>query len=275
MILDGRKLRDKILADLKTKVDAMPVKPTLAVVLAGDNPASKIYVNNKQKTAQGLGINSVVERLPADVTEEVLLGKIAALNNDPGITAILVQLPLPAQIDKDNIINAICPEKDVDGFTPQNFGLLFSGQKPYVYPCTPMGIELLLDEYNVEIAGKHVVVIGRSNIVGKPAAQMMLNRDATVTVCHSRTGNLAEITRTADILISATGARIIREGMVKKGCVVVDTGIFKDENGKTVGDVDFDAVSKDAAYITPVPGGVGPMTIASLMINTVKLFERD
>jgi methylenetetrahydrofolate dehydrogenase (NADP+)/methenyltetrahydrofolate cyclohydrolase len=273
-ILDGKKLRDKILAELKIKVDAMPKKPTLVVILAGENPASQIYVGSKEKTAQNLGINSVVLKYPADVTEKTLLEKINELNSDPDVTAILVQLPLPAHINKDNIINAICPEKDVDGFTPENLGLLFSGQKPYAYPCTPMGIELLLDEYNIEIEGKHVVVAGRSNIVGKPAAQMMLNRSATVTICHSRTKNLAQITHTADILICATGTKIIKAGMIKPGCVVVDAGIFKDESGKTTGDVDFEAVCEDTSYITPVPGGVGPMTIASLMLNTVKLFER-
>jgi len=273
IILDGKKLRDKILADLKVKVDAMPKKPTLAVILVGDNPASKLYVGSKEKTAQGLGINSIMLNYQADVSESTLLEQVDKLNNDPDVSAILVQLPLPAHINKDKIINSICSSKDVDGFTPENLGLLFSGQEPYAYPCTPMGIELLLDEYKIEIEGKHVVVVGRSNIVGKPIAQMMLKRNATVTMCHSRTKNLGEITKTADILICATGAKIIKSGMIKLGCVVVDAGIFKDESGKTTGDVDFEAVSQDASYITPVPGGVGPMTIASLMLNTVKLFE--
>ncbi|MDR1168251.1 MAG: bifunctional 5,10-methylenetetrahydrofolate dehydrogenase/5,10-methenyltetrahydrofolate cyclohydrolase [Heliobacteriaceae bacterium] len=273
IILDGKKLKEKILADLKTRVDARPEKPALAVILAGDDPASKIYVGSKEKTAQSLGINSVVLNYPADVAEKTLLDKINDLNNDENITAILVQLPLPKHINKNNIINAICPRKDVDGFTPENAGMLFSGQKPYAYPCTPRGILLLLDEYGIEPEGKHVVVAGRSNIVGKPAAQMFLNRNATVTICHSRTKNLAEITKTADILVSAVGAKIIKENMLKPGCVVVDAGIFKDENGKITGDVDFEAVSTTVSHITPVPGGVGPMTIATLMLNTVELFE--
>ncbi len=274
-ILDGKKLRDKILVELKVKVDAMAKKPTLAVILAGDNPASKLYVGSKEKTAQSLGINSLMVNYSADVEEETLAEKIQELNNDPDVTAVLVQLPLPRHINKDRIINLISPKKDVDGFTPENLGLLFSGQEPYAYPCTPMGIELLLDEYKIEIKGKHVVVVGRSNIVGKPIAQLMLKRNATVTMCHSYTTNLAEITKTADILICAAGAKLIKAGMVKQGCVVVDAGIFKDENNKTTGDVDFEAVSESTSYITPVPGGVGPMTIASLMLNTVKLMETN
>jgi len=274
-ILDGKKLRDKLLADLKHRVDKFVQKPTLVVILVGDNPASKIYVNNKKKTAENLGINSVVINYPAEVSESELLSKIEELNCDANVNAILVQLPLPEHINKDNIINAITPKKDVDGFTPANFGMLFAGQRPYVYPCTPNGILLLLDEYNIELDGRHVVIVGRSNIVGKPLSQMMLQRNATVTVCHSHTKNLAEITKTADILVSAVGEKIIEENMLKSDCVVVDVGIFKDENGKTRGDVDFESVSKKASYISPVPGGVGPMTITSLMLNTVELFEKS
>ena len=189
------------------------------------------------------------------------------------ITAILAQLPLPAHINKSNVINTISPQKDVDGLTNYNSGKIFSGEKPYVYPCTPLGIMLLLEEYNIEIEGKHVVVIGRSNLVGKPIAQMLLNRNATVTQCHSKTKNLPEITKTADIIISAVGKNIVGENMINKNCVVIDVGIFKDEMGKISGDVDFEKVSKIASYISPVPGGVGPMTIASLMLNTVELFN--
>ena len=180
---------------------------------------------------------------------------------------------MPKHIDKFKVIDAISPGKDVDGLTPYNSGKLFSGEEPYVYPCTPKGILLLLDEYNIKLEGKHVVVVGRSNLVGKPISQMMLKRNATVTVCHSYTENLPEITKTADILVSAAGGEIIEKNMLKSDCVVIDVGIFKDENGKVRGDVDFENVSKIAAYISPVPGGVGPMTIASLMLNTVELFN--
>ncbi len=274
VILDGKKLRDKIFSDLKVKVDKMSEKPTLAVILAGDDPASQIYVRNKKKTAENLGINSIVIEYPSDVTESELLAKIEELNNDKRITAILVQLPLPKHIDKFRIIDAILPQKDVDGLTPYNLGKLFAGEEPYVYPCTPKGILLLLDEYKIDIDGKHVVVIGRSNLVGKPVAQMLLKRNATVTMCHSHTKNLSDITKTADILISAVGKNVVGEKILKSGCVVIDVGIFKDENGKVRGDVDFENVSKTAAYISPVPGGVGPMTIASLMLNTVELFDK-
>ncbi|MBE7710247.1 MAG: bifunctional 5,10-methylenetetrahydrofolate dehydrogenase/5,10-methenyltetrahydrofolate cyclohydrolase [Cyanobacteria bacterium SIG32] len=274
IILDGKNLRDKILAELKEKIDTYEKKPTLVVILVGENPASQIYVNNKKKTAEKIGINSIVLNYPENTTEQELLNKINELNNDNEVTAILVQLPLPKHISKENIINAIDPKKDVDGFTPYNFGKLFSGEKPYVYPCTPKGILLLLKEYNIEVSGKHVVIIGRSNIVGRPLSQMMLNENATVTVCHSHTKNLSEITKTADVIISAVGKNIIEgEKMLKSGCVVVDVGIFKDSTGRTRGDVDFESASKIASYISPVPGGVGPMTITSLMLNTVELFE--
>ncbi len=273
VILDGKKLRDKIFEDLKVKVANMSVKPSLAVILAGDDPSSKIYVNNKKKCAEKLGINSIIINYPSTVTENELLEKIQELNNDKNINAILVQLPLPVHIDKFKIIDAITPEKDVDGLTTYNSGKLFSGEKPYVYPCTPKGILLLLDEYGIEIEGKHAVVIGRSNLVGKPVAQMLLNKNATVTQCHSKTKNLSDITKTADILISAVGKKVVGENMLKSNCVVIDVGIFRDENGNLSGDVDFETVSKTASYITPVPGGVGPMTIASLMLNTVKLTE--
>ena len=273
IILDGKKLRDKIFENLKQRLNNMSEKPTLAVILVGDDPASQIYVKNKKKTAENLGINSIVINYPADISEKILLDKIQELNNDNKITAILVQLPLPKHIDKFKIIDEIAPEKDVDGLTPYNSGKLFSGEEPYVYPCTPKGILLLLDEYNIELEGKHVVVIGRSNLVGKPVAQMLLNRNATVTMCHSHTKNLSDITKTADIVVSAVGKNIIGEKMLKSDCVVVDVGIFKDVNGKICGDVDFASASKIAAYISPVPGGVGPMTIASLMLNTVELAD--
>lgn len=274
-ILDGKKLRDKIIENLKAKVDTFEEKPTLVVILVGENPASKIYVNNKKKMAEKIGIHSEVINYPANITEAELLDKIEELNNNKKVTAILVQLPLPKHISKDNVMNKIIPSKDVDGFTPYNFGKLFFGETPTVYPCTPKGILLLLDEYNIEIEGKHVVIVGRSNIVGKPLSQMMLNKNATVTICHSHTKNLSQITKTADILVSAVGKNIIEGEMLKTDCVIVDVGIFKDENGKTRGDVDFESASKIASFISPVPGGVGPMTIASLMLNTVELFEKN
>ena len=274
IILDGKKLRDKIFESLKAELDKMSAKPTLAVILVGENPASQIYVRNKKKTAEKLGINSLSIEYPADISEKELLSKIQELNNDKNITAILVQLPLPEHINKNKIIDAILPQKDVDGLTPYNLGKLFSGEEPYVYPCTPKGILLLLDEYNIELDGKNVVVVGRSNLVGKPVAQMLLKRNATVTMCHSHTKNLSEITKTADIVVSAVGKNVIGEKMLKSNCVIIDVGIFRDENGKISGDVDFENVSKISAYISPVPGGVGPMTIASLMLNTVELAKK-
>lgn len=274
-ILDGKKLREKILGELKLKVESFTQKPSLVVILVGENPASKIYVNNKKKTAQNLGINSEVINYPSDITEQELLDKIEELNNDKNVTAILVQLPLPEHISKENVINTISPSKDVDGFTPYNFGKLFSGSEPVVYPCTPKGILLLLDEYGIKLEGKHAVIVGRSNIVGRPLSQMLLNRNATVTVCHSRSENLSDIIKTADIVVSAAGKNVIKGEMLKSGCVVVDVGIFKDENGKTRGDVDFETASQVASYISPVPGGVGPMTIASLMLNTVELYVKN
>lgn len=274
IILDGKMLRNKIFESLKAKLDKMQQKPTLAVILVGENPASQIYVRNKKKTAEKLGINSLSIEYPSDISEEELLNKIKELNADEKVTAILVQLPLPAHINKNRIIDAILPQKDVDGLTPYNLGKLFSGEEPYVYPCTPKGILLLLDEYNIKLEGKNIVVVGRSNLVGKPVAQMLLKRNATVTMCHSHTKNLSEITKTADIIVSAVGKKVIGEKMLKSDCVVIDVGIFRDENGKISGDVDFENVSKTAAYISPVPGGVGPMTIASLMLNTVELARK-
>ena len=274
IILDGKMLRDKIFESLKAKLDKMQQKPTLAVILVGENPASQIYVRNKKKTAEKLGINSLSIEYPSDISEKELLNKIKELNSDEKVTAILVQLPLPEHINKNRIIDAILPQKDVDGLTPYNLGKLFSGEEPFVYPCTPKGILLLLDEYNIKLEGKNIVVVGRSNLVGKPVAQMLLKRNATVTMCHSHTKNLSEITKTADIIVSAVGKKVIGEKMLKSDCVVIDVGIFRDENGKISGDVDFENVSKTAAYISPVPGGVGPMTIASLMLNTVELARK-
>ncbi len=273
-ILDGKKLREKILDELKLKVDKFSVKPTLVVILVGENPASKIYVNNKKKTAEKLGINSQVINYPSNVSEAELLDKINELNNDKNVTAILVQLPLPEHISKENIMNAIKPEKDVDGFTPHNFGKLFSGEEPTVYPCTPKGILLLLEEYKIETEGKHVVIIGRSNIVGRPLSQMMLNKNATVTVCHSRTKNLEQITKTADILISAVGKNIIEGKMLKSGCVVVDVGIFKDAERENPRRRRFRQCLKSCIIYYTCSGWRWPDDNCIIMLNTVELFEK-
>lgn len=272
MILDGKNVSLKILDEVKERVAKLDKKPHLVVILVGDNPASKIYVKNKQKAAWQVGIISTVIEMSINTTEEELLSKIEELNNRADVTGILVQLPLPEHIDKNNIVTAISPLKDVDGFTPENVGRLAIGLEPYFYPATPQGILMLLDEYNIPIEGADAVVIGRSNIVGKPMAQMLLKRNATVTIAHSYTKDLENKIKTADILISAVGKKIVRCKMVKKNSVVVDVGIFRDINGQLSGDVDFDYVSDSVGFISPVPGGVGPMTIASLMFNASKVY---
>lgn len=272
-ILDGKKLANKILNELKINLSDSAEKPHLVVMLIGDDPASELYVGMKKKNAESIGIKSTILKYPQDAEEKTILDKIEELNNDNSVHAILVQLPLPKQICEQKVIQAISPKKDVDGFTPENIGRISIGVKPYAYPCTPKGVLRLLDEYNIELEGKHFVMVGRSNIVGKPLAQMALNRNATVTICHSRTKNIDEITKTADILVSAVGkSKIIRSEMIKPGCVIVDVGTSK-VDGKLCGDVDFYEVSEKVSYITPVPGGVGPMTRASLMENTCKLFR--
>lgn len=275
VILDGKRLRNKILEGLKFEVECFDKKPSLAVILVGNDTASQIYVNSKKRTAEGLGIESKVYTYPDDVLEDTILEKIKELNEDSTVNAILVQLPLPEHINKQKVINAIAPEKDVDCFTLENTGKLFAGLEPNAYPCTPQGVLFLLDEYGINLDGKHVVVIGRSNLVGRPMAQMALMRNATVTICHSHTKNLESITKTADVLISAVGEVLIEDDMMKDDCVVIDVGISRGGNGKIRGDVNFETVSKKVAYISPVPGGVGPMTIASLMVNTVKLYKEQ
>ncbi len=272
MILDGKKAAEKVLDKVADKVKALPIKPHLAVILVGDDPASKIYVKNKQLAAQKVGIESSVIEFPEKTTEDELISKINELNQNSEVTGILVQLPLPSHIDKNKIVTVISPLKDVDGFTPENVGRLMIGIEPYFYPATPQGILMLLDEYNIQVEGADAVVIGRSNIVGKPMTQMLLKRNATVTSCHSYTKNLDEKIKTADIVISAVGKKIVRCKMVKKNSVVIDVGIFKNSNGQLTGDVDFDLVSQSAGFISPVPGGVGPMTIASLMYNASKVY---
>jgi methylenetetrahydrofolate dehydrogenase (NADP+)/methenyltetrahydrofolate cyclohydrolase len=271
IILDGKKVSQKILNEVADRVRGCARQPHLVVILVGENPASRIYVRNKQRAAQTVGIKSTVIELPDTVSEIELLNRIEQLNNSNEVTGILVQLPLPAHIDKNTIVTAISPKKDVDGFTPENVGKLAIGLEPYFYPATPQGIIMLLDAYNIKLEGADAVVIGRSNIVGKPMAQMLLRRNATVTTCHSYTQDIEDKIKTADIVISAVGKKIVRCKMVKKNSVIVDVGIFKDENGQLTGDVDFDYVSPSAGYISPVPGGVGPMTIASLMFNSSKV----
>ncbi len=275
MILDGKALSQKILKEIKKEVPNLTKKPHLAVILVGNDPASRIYVNNKKKTALNLGIKSTVIELPEDTAEEVLLNKIEELNKDKEVTGILVQMPLPSHIDKDKVVCAIDPKKDVDCFTPENVGKLALGMKPYFYPVTPQGILIMLDYYGYPVEGKHVVVVGRSNIVGKPMVQMLLRRNATVTVCHSHTQNLDDIIKTADIIISAVGKKVVRCKMVKYKSVLVDVGISRDANGKLTGDLNFSGFNNTNEILdfveafSPVPGGVGPMTIASLMLNTL------
>lgn len=272
-ILDGKGLSHKIHEELKEKVSELSSKPHLVVILVGDDEGSKLYVGLKEKAAEKIGIQSTVIRYPNDTDEKTVLDKVNELNNDDSVHAILVQFPVPKHINPLNVISAISPKKDADGITAENFGKIMLNVEPYAYPCTPKGVLRLLDEYNIDLKGKHVVVVGRSNIVGKPVAQMALNRNATVTICHSQTKNLAEITKTADVLISAVGVNeIIKKEMIKNNSVVVDVGICK-VNGKTCGDVDFKNVSELTSYITPVPGGIGPMTIACLMENTYNLFK--
>ena len=272
MILDGKAVSLKVLDKVKERVTGLSVKPHLVVVLVGENPASKIYVRNKKLAAEKVGIKSTIIELEENTTEDKLLSIINDLNEDNDVTGILVQLPLPNHIDKNKVIMAISPKKDVDGFSPENVGKLAIGLEPYFYPATPQGILMLLDEYNIPVSGADAVVIGRSNIVGRPMAQMLLNRNATVTVCHSYTKDIESKIKTADIVISAVGKKVVRCKMDNKNSVIVDVGIFRDANGKLTGDVDFDIVSPSVKYISPVPGGVGPMTIASLMYNASKVY---
>ncbi len=271
-IIDGKAVSAKLRQEMKGEVAALQAKgiaPGLAVVLVGEDPASQVYVRNKIRACEELGIRSQDHRLPADTTQERLLELIGALNNDPAVHGILVQLPLPKQISDQAVIAAIDPKKDVDAFHPQNVGKIVQGNYDFL-PCTPAGVMALLRSTGVPVAGKECVVIGRSNIVGKPMALLMLHEHATVTICHSRTRDLAEVCRRADILIVAIGkARFVTAGMVKEGAVVIDVGMDRDENGKLCGDVDFAGVEPKAGYITPVPGGVGPMTITMLMQNTI------
>lgn len=270
-ILDGKALAAEIRSEVKTQVAALAekgVSTALAVILVGDDSASQVYVRNKIKACADTGIRSLEFRMPAETTQQQLLAKIAELNADENVDGILVQLPLPKQINADAVISAIDPAKDVDGFHVANAGALVTGKQGFV-PCTPFGVMRLIEKSGVNPRGKSAVIVGRSNIVGKPMALLLLAADATVTVAHSRTPDLCAVTRNADILVAAVGrAKLIKADMVKPGAVVIDVGMNRDENGKLCGDVDFSEVKAIAGSITPVPGGVGPMTIAMLMQNT-------
>lgn len=274
--IDGKAVSQKIKEQVEERVKSLKeqgVAPGLAVVLVGENSASLTYVKNKKRTCEALGMRSDLHQYPEDLSEEELLAKIEELNNDPEIHGILVQLPLPEHIDEFKVILAIDPSKDVDGFHPISVGNMVIGKEAFL-PCTPHGIMKLLEHYGIDPAGKHAVVVGRSNIVGKPVGQLLLQKDATVTFCHSKTQDLASYTRQADILIAAIGrAKFIGADHVKQGAAVIDVGMNRDENGKLCGDVDFAAVQETAGYLTPVPGGVGPMTIAMLMGNTLHSAE--
>ncbi len=272
-ILDGKKLSLKITEELKEQVSKLQKKAKLAVILVGSNPASQIYVRNKQKKAEEIGFESLVIPLPEDISEENLLEHIYILNEDDNINGILLQLPIPKNLNQQRILEAIEPIKDVDGFTSYNFGRLALGYKPYTIPCTPKGIIKLLEEYNIDIEGKNALVVGRSNIVGKPISLLLQQKNATVTMAHSRTKNLKEIAMNSDIIVSAIGKpNFITADFVKERAIIIDVGINRDENG-LCGDVDFKTAIKKASYITPVPGGIGPMTIAMLMENTLDLYK--
>ncbi|HLC64669.1 MAG TPA: bifunctional methylenetetrahydrofolate dehydrogenase/methenyltetrahydrofolate cyclohydrolase FolD [Candidatus Nanoarchaeia archaeon] len=271
-LIDGQKVAESIHKDIKAKVASMKVKPGLAVVIVGNNAASKIYVKKKEKACKEAGFHSVLIELSEDISETKLLKQIDALNQDNKIHGILVQLPLPKHIDERLVIDAIHPNKDVDGFTPLNMGNLMIGDNRIV-PSTPRGIIKLIESTGVEISGKHAVVVGRSNIVGKPVSVLLQQHGATVTMCHSRSLPLEYFTRQADILVAAVGKpKFIKGSMIKKGAVVIDVGINK-VGDSIVGDVDFDSASEVASFITPVPGGVGPMTIACLLENTIQAAE--
>lgn len=273
-VLDGKAVSEKRLELVREAIDEAGLRPRLATVLVGDDPASALYVRMKHQACERVHIGSVNVTLPSDASTERIVEAVRRLNDDPEIHGILVQLPLPAHADEEAVIGAVSPEKDVDGFHPCNLGRLFSG-RPHFSPCTPAGIMTLLAEYDIDPAGRYAVVIGRSIDVGRPMAALLLNADATVTVCHSRTSDLARVAGEAEILVAAVGRpRFVTVGMVRDGAVVVDVGTNR-VDGKLVGDVDFEAVSERAGAITPVPGGVGPMTIATLMENTFAAARRQ
>lgn len=276
-IIDGKKLAQDVRAEARVRAEALysacGIKPGLAVVLVGDDPASRVYVRSKARACEDVGLNSYQHTLPAETTEAELLGLIDELNESEDVHGILVQLPLPSGLNESAVIERIRPDKDVDGFHPYNMGRLVAGT-PALAPCTPLGIIKLIESTGINIEGKDAVVVGRSNIVGKPVALMLLHKNATVTICHSRTASLHEKVRAADIVVASIGrAGFIRGDWIKEGAVVIDVGINRKKDGKLTGDVDFNGASRHAAFITPVPGGVGPMTIAMLMNNTVTAAE--
>lgn len=275
-LIDGNALSKQLRAEVAQRAAALRargVTPGLAVVLVGENPASQVYVRNKVKACQDNGLHSVLEQYPATLSEAGLLARVEALNNDPAIHGILVQLPLPAHIDAQKVIESISPAKDVDGFHVASAGALMVGQ-PGFWPCTPYGCMKMLESIGCDLKGKHAVVIGRSNIVGKPMALMLLQKNATVTICHSATKDLKAMTLQADVIVAAVGKRnVLTADMVKPGAVVIDVGMNRNDEGKLCGDVDFNDVKEVAGYITPVPGGVGPMTITMLLVNTLEAAE--
>lgn len=277
-LMNGKELAEKMQAELALKVKELnerQINPGLVVLLVGENPASQVYVRNKERVANQLGIYSKVKRYSQTISEDELLNEIEKYNNDPRFHGILVQLPLPKHIDEEKVLLAIDPKKDVDGFHPLNLGRLFAGN-PDKIPCTPYGIMKMFEAYDIDLTGKRAVVIGRSNIVGKPMAQLLLMADATVTIAHSKTKDLPALTREADILVVAIGrGHFVTKDFVKPGAVVVDVGMNRNEDGKLIGDVKFDEVAPLASYITPVPKGVGPMTITMLMAQTVQSAEAE
>ncbi|MDD2920266.1 bifunctional methylenetetrahydrofolate dehydrogenase/methenyltetrahydrofolate cyclohydrolase FolD [Rhodoferax sp.] len=277
IIIDGVALSQKLRSEVSARVQALRARgitPGLAVILVGDSPASQVYVRNKVKGCQDCGFHSVLEKYDASLTETELLARIDALNHDPAIHGILVQLPVPKHIDATKVIEAISPQKDVDGFHVASAGALMTGL-PGFLPCTPYGCMKMLESINYDLRGKHAVVIGRSNIVGKPMALMLLQKNATVTICHSATPDLKLFTQMADVIVAAVGKRnVLTADMVKPGAVVLDVGMNRNEEGKLCGDVDFEGVRQVASAITPVPGGVGPMTITMLLVNTLEAAER-
>jgi len=276
-IIDGKAIAMQVRAEWKMRADSLIARgttPGMAVIIVGNDPASKVYVANKVKACAELGLYSIHVELPADTTEAALLAEVEKLNNDPKIHGILVQLPLPKHLDSHTVIEAINPDKDVDGFHQMNVGALVTGETPFP-SCTPYGVMVMLEKTGISIEGKHAVVVGRSNIVGKPMALLLLHKNATVTICTSKTVDLAKHTLDADILVAAVGRpNFITGDMVKPGAVVIDVGINRNADGKLCGDVDFASVKEVAGYITPVPGGVGPMTITMLVANTVRAAER-
>jgi methylenetetrahydrofolate dehydrogenase (NADP+)/methenyltetrahydrofolate cyclohydrolase len=276
-LIDGKSLAASVLASAKIAADDLSrrgVHPGFAVILAGDDPASQVYVKSKVRACEQTGVRSELYRFPADAPEEALIERIAALNADTRVHGILVQLPLPRRLDAEGVLSCVSPAKDVDGFHAENLGALVAGRPGFV-PCTPAGVMRMLESERVALAGRHAVIIGRSTIVGRPMALLLLQKDATVTICHSKTAQLAAITRQADVLVAAAGrARLVTADMIKPGACVIDVGINRLPDGKLAGDVDFDSVKQVAGLITPVPGGVGPMTVAMVIENTVRAATR-